>query len=173
MKVYVYARKFAKALYRVETNKEQLALELRTLAPYWSQLNMYIPMYMSDSDKQARLDALGVMPTMNRLLMELSRIGMMRLFPKVSEQYVQFMNEENQTLVARVTAKRALSQSEQDMLCDTLRAKHHKAITLEQQIDENVIDGLKVEVDYYVFDDTVATKLELIIQKLSYEMEAV
>lgn len=173
MKVYIYSRKFAQALINAENNSEQLAAELHMLTPYWSQLNGYLPMYMSDQVKVERLQHLGVMPTVARLLMELSRIGMMRLFPRITEQYVQLMYKEKQTLVAHVTTKRSLSQKEQDTLCDALFTKHQKKIVLEQHVDEDVIDGLKVEVDYHVFDDTVATKLDEIIQKLAYEMEVV
>ncbi|MGL4663376.1 MAG: ATP synthase F1 subunit delta [Culicoidibacterales bacterium] len=173
MKVYVYARKFASALIQVEDNREQLASELLAVSSNWSQLNDYIPMYISDEVKNERLNQLGVMPTTRRLILELSRSGMMRLLPRITEQYIQMKNEANNKLVAQVTTKRSLSQQEQDMLSDVLHTRHQKEVILDQHVDANVIDGLKVEIDYHVFDDTVATKLDLIVQKLSYEMEVV
>lgn len=173
MKEYVQARKFAEAILSVSQETYQIKDELVAIAPLWSEFNDVIPMYLSDSEKEARLNAFEISQTLRLLILELSRNGKMRLLPKITEQYILLHNEQNDTVVAKVTAKRALSNDEKEALEAALKNRHQKEVTLDVQVDEAVIDGLKVEVNYHVTDDTVATKLTRLIQKLSQEMEVV
>lgn len=173
MKAYIHARKFAEALLDVSSNTAQTAEELTMLAPLWSELNDVIPMYLSDAEKTSRLQTFEVSSTVQMLLRELSRSGKMRLLPEIASQFMKLQYAKNDTAVARVTAKRDLRENEQESLQKVLKDRHQKNIVIETLVDETVIDGLKVEMDYHVIDDTVATKLNLLVQKLSQEMEVV
>lgn len=173
MKEYVQARKFAEAVLSVSQETHQIKDEIVALAPLWSEFNDVIPMYLSDAEKEKRLNTLEISKTFRLLILELSRNGKMRLLPKIAEQYVLLFNEQNNTVTAKVTAKRALSHDEKTALESVFKTRYQKEINLDVQVDEAVIDGLKVEVNYHVIDDTVATKLNRLIQKLSQEMEVV
>lgn len=173
MKTYIYARKFAAALMEVSDHPKQLVDELECIAESWSLLNDFIPMYISDKEKHARLEQLGLSAIEQKLILELSRSGMMRLLPNITQQCAYLKNQNDHKVVAKVTSKRQLTQLEQEALIQALSNRHQKDVHLESEVDSDVIDGLRVEVDYHVFDDTVATKLDLLVQKLSYEMEGV
>lgn len=173
MKSYIYARKFAGALIDVEENREQLISELGILSQQWGELDVYIPMYLAEDIKKERLKQLGLMETLQNLILELSHSGKMRLLPRITEECICLNNERNNILIVKVTAKRKLTENECTTLTHVLHQKYNKHIELQQNVDPRVIDGLKIESNYHVFDDTVATKLDVLIQKLSYEMEAV
>ena len=175
MKTYIYARKFAQALLMIESevNTTKVVEELSSLSQEWSQLDMYIPMYLADNVKKERIQQLGILSSLQKLILELSRCGKMRLLPRIAAEYIELNNKKQNICLVHVTSKRKLTKNERDTLEHVLEEKHNKKIVFKESIDPNVIDGLKIEVDYRVFDDTVATKIELLIQKISYEMEAV
>lgn len=98
------------------------------------------------------------------VLIDKSRIA---LLSDIAKDYEQLANKSLGIITVILTSACELSKLEKEAMIETLSEKLKQTIELECRVDESMLAGIKVEVDGHVLDNTAASKLARIREKVN------
>lgn len=83
-----------------------------------------------------------------------------RRFDRTIEEYLDIAAERRQQLIAVVTTAVELSDEQQARLSGALQRTYDKPVLLQVVLDEDVVGGIRIEIDDEVVDGTVLRRLD-------------
>lgn len=87
-------------------------------------------------------------------------------FGACCDEFEQRYNADRNISIAKVTSAVALTEEQQERLCDKLQAKVGKTVILQCETDPTLLGGLRVEIDGRLIDGTVKNKIDSIRDNL-------
>jgi len=82
-------------------------------------------------------------------------------------EFVKINNNRNKVMNVLVFSSKKLTKEQMDKLVENLDKKHNKKVNLENIIDLNIVDGLRIEYDGMILDDTINNYLDNLKFKLT------
>ena len=122
----------------------------------------YSPM-ISNSDKLAVLKTSvgGDLPQdLQGFFQVLSRNNRLGALPGIARAFTELLNQESGSLNGSVVSAVELSESEKKSLKETIEKELNKSVSLEFNVDPNVIGGVEAKVGSYVFEDSVQSHMQ-------------
>lgn len=113
----------------------------------------------------ARLLGDGVSPV-TKLLATRAVNGHERTFSKAVDSYLEMAARLSDSVVAKVTVARPLDDSRLDRLRRALSARTGKPVSLQVEVDPDVLGGMHVAIGHEVYESTVASRLEDVRRQL-------
>lgn len=170
-----FARPYAKAAFEYANQHNQLALwsqMLGVLAAIVSQdiMRKFLqnPAYSTDQHADIcitlagdQLDEQG-----QNFVKELAENRKLQALPTVLKLYQEFMQTKAQTIEAKVTSVIPLTEAFQQQLCKTLAQKLGRQVSLDCEIDPDLIGGMVVRAGDVVIDNSVARQLSRLQETL-------
>ncbi len=98
-----------------------------------------------------------------RILMEKKRI---RFLPDIVERFRILYNTFHHRVDVRVVSARALSESERQLFLHIWGAYLKRWINLVEEVDEDILGGIKVYFRGYLYDASLKKRLELLKEEL-------
>lgn len=111
--------------------------------------------------------AAGVAPDdmeLRQLLLLLVANRRERLLPEIAAEYTVLMQKKMQIVEVRVTSSHTLDSKQTEEIKKTVAAKLQKKINVEFVVDTDILGGLIIAWDHKVWDFSLKTKLQVIVQ---------
>lgn len=93
--------------------------------------------------------------------------GRLRLLPEVAELFERLRSEAEQSLTVRVRTAIALDPDQRDRLVSHLARRFGRTVSLNVEIDENLIAGAVIDAGELVIDGSLAARLERLRKELT------
>ncbi len=148
--------------------KEEL-LKIADLVRTNDELNhvMTHPKIVKDEKKTLIKQMFNNQKLIENFLMFLVDQGRFGTILDIVDAVVEKVNEELGIEIAYVKSAVALSKKEQEELKTILSKKINKQVELICEIDETCVAGMRVQIQNEVIDNTIATKLENIKERVA------
>lgn len=91
-------------------------------------------------------------------------------FEAIREEYVRMRRERGAVLYAVITSAVELTESEKSALIGKLASQSGKSVEPEFHVDASLMGGVKVAVGNYVLDGSVRGSLNLLRDRLKYDL---
>ena len=167
--ITVVAKRYAEALFQLATEKniaDQLISELGTVKDVFEKDEQLIDFLSHPriklQDKKQLIDEafksqnVTVLNTL-KILVERHRLSEI---VAIIDHYNHLYNEANGIATATVYSVRPLSDDEKASLEDSFKAKLNKgSITFTNEIDENLIGGVRIRIGNTIYDGSISGKL--------------
>lgn len=101
------------------------------------------------------------------LIEYLKKTGQMAILPKLVKEALKKSNIQKDPSKAIVTTAIALDQAELDEIAKIISALAKRDISASNQVDPEVIGGLKIEVGDKLIDNTIRLQLQNLGERLS------
>ncbi len=172
------AREYAKALYGSLNSfheKEAALSLLKGLSTAMSVDSKLIDQIKSKSLSihsikatiKVLLENFGASMTLKNFFNLLIDKGRMELVPDLAKDFEKLMDKENGVIKGLVKSALPLKSESKIELERKFSKKMEKKVTLTYKQDEKVVAGVKVEIDAFIFDDTVETHIKKIKESLN------
>ncbi len=93
-------------------------------------------------------------------------LGRAEIVSDLAEAFQSLMDEDRGNLAVTVRSVRPLSDGALKKLKSILEKREQKTVTLKTEVDESLIGGVQVQLDYRVIDASVKRQLALLHQQL-------
>jgi F-type H+-transporting ATPase subunit delta len=175
MSVELMARRYASALAdSVGSDYKTVQDELNVFGSMMTESKELTGMFANPSlnheSKVKVLDALiaKAKPTKTtanflKVLLENGRIVNL---PEINQSFVQVLSERSGVTSAQITSARELNATEQKDLESNLEKMLGKKVTLNYEIDKDIIGGIVTRIGSTVYDSSVKTQLQNLKQQL-------
>ena len=162
------ARRYADALYQIARDEDRVTAvedELRAIAGDVSEITdmeRYLTHPLVSRDEKDRLlesaygDLDEAVVGLLRLLVRNGREGYIDL---ILDEYLSVRAEAERTARIRVVSAQALAEDERDALRTRLQTALGRTVVLEEQLDEGLLAGVRIEVEGKVIDGTLLAKV--------------
>ena len=168
---------YASALFELgkETDKEQLFMnQLENLKKIWESeadfcLALEHPKIKKEEKKQwlTNLFEKETDPVLFQFLLVLNEHGVVAHLPQIYEEYVACYREDRNIERVVVESAADLESSQISALTEMLEKKLNKKIELVIKVNPALIAGLRIQAQDVVLDNTFASRLERMQEKLS------
>jgi len=171
------ARRYAKALFQVgqKTGKgEGFAGELHALSAVL-QASEILSAYLSNPTASVAhkqdivvqlVDKTQACDQVARFLDELLKNDRLTLIPGIAVVYQELVDAANRVLRGTVVSATPLSSAQLKQIQDTLKAQLGHTVTLETEVNPDVLAGFRVQVEDVVLDATLSGQMEALAQQL-------
>lgn len=169
-------KRYAKALFELtepEGTIDATLAELMSIGSVFSEnpdlMSVLTSVNIPEPDKQALLKSLeqGASTFVQRLLDLVYENRRIADLPMIIKQYKVLVDRHNQVVTAKVTTAIPLDDAQTARLSDKLKTLFKaKQIVIENNVDPNIIGGVKIEANDRVLDGTISTKLANIRQSI-------
>ena len=162
------ARRYADALYQIARDEDRVIAvedELRAIAGDVSEITdmeRYLTHPLVSREEKDRLLASaygGVDEAVVGLLRLLVRNGREGYIDLILDEYLSVRSEAEQTARIRVISAQALTDEQRDALRARLEASLGRTVVLDEQLDEGLLAGVRIEVEGKVIDGTLLAKV--------------
>jgi F-type H+-transporting ATPase subunit delta len=85
--------------------------------------------------------------------------GRLPYIPMISEQYVEFYNEEKNIIVAEAYTSVLLTDSQLKTITSKLEEELNATVQINNIVDESILGGIKLVYNNQIVDNSVASKL--------------
>jgi len=92
-----------------------------------------------------------------KLLLEYGRVGVL---PEIAAHFEALKAEAERKVEVTVTSASAISKSQQDTISEALRERLGRDVSIEMEIDENLIGGAVIRAGDVVIDGSLRARLE-------------
>lgn len=92
-----------------------------------------------------------------KVLVDNDRIS---LIQAISLAYKDILDDLNKVMKVTVISKQPLTKTNLNKIAKKLNAKYNRKIEIEEEIDENIVGGFKIEFEGNVIDETINKQLE-------------
>lgn len=165
----VAGRRYAKALYEIARDQDQLSAieaELQQVEQVFADNPSFLKfLHHPKIEKHVKKEQITaifkdfVSPTMLRFLHLLIEQNREDALEAVFEHYVYFANRERGLADAYVTSTKPLSDDEKQGLADHFSKLVNKQIRIHNHVDPSILGGIIVKIGDRLFDGSVAGKL--------------
>ena len=91
-------------------------------------------------------------------------------FEPIREEYIRMRRERGAVLYAIITSAVELTDSEREAIRNKLAAQSGKRVEADYRVDSHLLGGVKVAIGDYVLDGTVRGSLNLLRDRLKYDL---
>ncbi|CAM2838500.1 ATP synthase F1 subunit delta [Erysipelothrix tonsillarum] len=128
-------------------------LDQETLEPVWNELGKTFP--------QEVVKFLSIIQDAN----------LMSDFHRIVREYRDYLEEGKHLNVVEVTSPDVLSENEKDQLMSNLKARYAGLFEIVYNVDASLINGLVVRVNHDIYDTSIKSKLDRILNQGGLENE--
>ena len=172
----IIARRYAKGLMMAVETKDldTLALDLNDLVVLMSSHKdlAYVfsdPSFLPQSRKgiiNGIADKANMLPSLRNFLLLLVDKGRIRLLPQIRDALIDFIDDQAGRVRATIKSASPLNEQEVSNITGALTALSKKIVTINAQVDEALLGGIRVEMAGTIFDGTVRAKLDALKSQL-------
>jgi len=109
--------------------------------------------------------------TVRKFLLLLVEKGRISLLPQIYAAFTHMIDDQQGRLQVTIISATPVAESEiREITQSLMQARHKKEVRALNLIDENLLGGMRVEVDGAVFDATLKAKLSALKSKLLHEI---
>jgi F-type H+-transporting ATPase subunit delta len=123
-------------------------------------LKFFIHPGISKNDKKQVVDHSIENTLVKNLLFVLIDNRRLDLLQAIATEYLQLLNNRQKILEVKVYSKNALTNDQILNLKEKLAKEHQREIKIINQMDSNIIAGIKLEYEGYIVDETLNRQLD-------------
>lgn len=155
LEFYEALQTFQEFLNDEEFNRIMVAtfLDQNALTPVWNELGKIFP--------QEVVKFLGM----------IQDAKLMSDFSRVLREYRDFLEEGKHLNVVEVTSPKVLTEDEKVQLMHNLKTRYEGVFEVAYHVDDSLINGLVVRVNHDIYDTSIKSKLDRILNQGGLENE--
>jgi len=176
MALNVLAKRYAKALFsiakenrRLDEMREELSFLVRALLPeeelagFWR--NPLASFLLKKEILEGTLGRIEVDRFTRAFILQLLEKGRLGQLPDILKEYDLLVAASRKALEVKATSARELSGDTLERLRIVLEKKLGRRVNFVSEIDESVVGGVRLQFDDYVYDGTVASRLDAFLRQ--------
>ena len=164
------AKKYAKALYNVANEKQDVKIVLKNIK-YIVFAIRYIPelSYLLKTNKVSIENKINILENVlknniSKLEIELITNLLMEnnilLLSEIATNYEYLLKNDSNVVDMMIISSNDFSDDEVESIKSKIESKIHKKINLETKIDKKVIGGIKLRIGNTLIDNTISRRLD-------------
>ncbi len=118
-------------------------------------------------DKKAAVKAVGLPTLFQDFLLVVVENGRVDILDKMYKDYKHLIDKMHKKMHIVVKSKKTLQKSRIEQLKTQFEKKYSRKVTIENQVDESIVGGLRFEFEGKVIDDTINHNLATLRRQLT------
>lgn len=138
-----------------KSSKELRNLMNSPVVPHWKKTKIYEEIFTGQ-----------ISEAMLRFVQLLAEKHREKLFDSIHFQFTKLYNEKHNLLPVTISTAREIDNKLGDIILDRLANFTGKKLLAEFETDKSLIGGIKIQIDDWVYDATLRTRLKLLKKQL-------
>ncbi len=172
-----FVNKYARALYNVSVQQEDVK-EVSERIHYISAVMKTVPEFSQflQTHQVSAKDKLKAVRNVLKndisslevdLLAELIQHGHVLLMAEISRRFTYLVEVDSSVVNVKISSAAELTEDEIKNIVNKIEAQSNKKVSIETEIDANLIGGIKLRVGNTVIDNSISRRLELLKDTLT------